>query len=120
MIYITFIRLVLFQYDERESIIQSFFTNASNADKIALERLLDKTRLYLEKNDDVYLEELGDIIHSLILLSSDKTEKIECLPRILVNKVWNRISKMDNWFYEEIRLINCLLYYFPIETVSCF
>lgn len=27
---------------------------------------------------------------------------------------------MDNWFYGEIRLINCLLYYFPIETVLYF
>jgi transcriptional regulator with XRE-family HTH domain len=109
-----------FMYSDRIEIINSFFTMASNFDYNELTILKEKSQKYLKKNDDIYIVDLVNIIESLIILSVDSTDKIDCLPKIFVNKIWGKISKMDVWYYNEIRLINCCMFYFPIETVLAF
>lgn len=35
-----------------------------------------------------------------------------------VLKIWNRLEKHDNWYLYDIRLINSILYLFPIDTAE--
>ena len=35
-----------------------------------------------------------------------------------VLKIWSRLEKYDNWYLNDIRLINSILYLFPIDTAE--
>ncbi|WP_429966515.1 helix-turn-helix domain-containing protein [Enterococcus sp. AZ058] len=109
-----------FSYDLRDEIITLFFRQTSNLETAQLSMLLEKGNRYLKKADDIFIRNLMKIIQSLTLLTNDQIEQIDCLPKIIISDVWSKLSKMDEWYYSELRLINSFMYYFPIETVLSF
>lgn len=109
-----------FSYDLRDEIITLFFRQTSNLETAQLSRLLEKGNRYLKTADDIFIRNLMKIIQSLTLLTNDQIEQIDCLPKIIISDVWSKLSKMDEWYYSELRLINSFMYYFPIETVLSF
>lgn len=109
-----------FSYDLRDEIISLFFRQTSNLETAQLFRLLEKGNKYLKTADDIFIRHLMKIIQSLTLLTNDQIEQIDCLPKIIISDVWSKLSKMDEWYYSEPRLINSFMYYFPIETVLSF
>ncbi|WP_430617605.1 hypothetical protein IGI86_003368 [Enterococcus sp. AZ188] len=109
-----------FSYDLRDEIITLFFRQTSNLETPQLSRLLEKGNRYLKTADDIFIRNLMKIIQSLTLLTNDQIEQIDCLPKIIISDVWSKLSKMDEWYYSELRLINSFMYYFPIETVLSF
>lgn len=109
-----------FSYDLRDEIISLFFRQTSNLETAQLFRLLEKGNKYLKTADDIFIRHLMKIIQSLTLLTNDQIEQIDCLPKIIISDVWSKLSKMDEWYYSELRLINSFMYYFPIETVLSF
>lgn len=109
-----------FSYDLRDEIITLFFRQPSNLETAQLFRLLEKGNKYLKTADDIFIRNLMKIIQSLTLLTNDQIEQIDCLPKIIISDVWSKLSKMDEWYYSELRLINSFMYYFPIETVLSF
>lgn len=109
-----------FSYDLRDEIITLFFRQTSNLETAQLFRLLEKGNKYLKTADDIFIRNLMKIIQSLTLLTNDQIEQIDCLPKIIISDVWSKLSKMDEWYYSELRLINSFMYYFPIETVLSF
>lgn len=109
-----------FSYDLRDEIISLFFRQTSNLETAQLFRLLEKGNKYLKTADDIFIRNLMKIIQSLTLLTNDQIEQIDCLPKIIISDVWSKLSKMDEWYYSELRLINSFMYYFPIETVLSF
>ncbi|WP_430608645.1 hypothetical protein IGJ74_003490 [Enterococcus sp. AZ009] len=109
-----------FSYDLRDEIITLFFRQTSNLETAQLSMLLEKGNRYLKKADDIFIRNLMKIIQSLTLLTNDQIEQIDCLPKIIISDVWSKLSKMDEWYYSELRLTNSFMYYFPIETVLSF
>jgi hypothetical protein len=109
-----------FSFDLRDEIITLFFRQTSNLETAQLFRLLEKGNKYLKTADDIFIRNLMKIIQSLTLLTNDQIEQIDCLPKIIISDVWSKLSKMDEWYYSELRLINSFMYYFPIETVLSF
>lgn len=109
-----------FSYDLRDEIIALFFRQTSNLETAQLSMLLEKGNRYLKTADDIFIRNLMKIIQSLTLLTNDQIEQIDCLPKIIISDVWSKLSKMDEWYYSELRLINSFMYYFPIETVLSF
>lgn len=109
-----------FSYDLRDEIITLFFRQTSNLETAQLSMLLEKGNRYLKTADDIFIRNLMKIIQSLTLLTNDQIEQIDCLPKIIISDVWSKLSKMDEWYYSELRLINSFMYYFPIETVLSF
>lgn len=109
-----------FSYDLRDEIITLFFRQTSNLETAQLSMLLEKGNRYLKTADDIFIRHLMKIIQSLTLLTNDQIEQIDCLPKIIISDVWSKLSKMDEWYYSELRLINSFMYYFPIETVLSF
>lgn len=109
-----------FSYDLRNEIITLFFRQTSNLETAQLSMLLEKGNRYLKTADDIFIRNLMKIIQSLTLLTNDQIEQIDCLPKIIISDVWSKLSKMDEWYYSELRLINSFMYYFPIETVLSF
>jgi transcriptional regulator with XRE-family HTH domain len=107
-----------FDYDKRDDIIHSFFNYFSNCNNFQLEKLITKSTAYLKSNEDVFIENILLTLKSMKLLNLGNESTIDCLPKLFISKVWDRISKMDQWYYNEIRLLNCFLFYFPIDVVE--
>jgi Rgg/GadR/MutR family transcriptional activator len=108
-----------FQMNERESLMIKFENLLSNSDIQAMKKIKNECMVFLEKNNDCGLIDLITVIDSLIIFHrSDSIDNAEA--RKLIEKVWQKLSAIDTWYYHEIRLINSILMYFPIKTVLNF
>ena len=106
-----------FEIDQREQIIQSFYKLSANTNISTLAELKSKCILYLKTNEDLFIEDILSILDSQLKLVDDNIYKISCLSKIYVNSVWQKIEKANTWYYSELRLLNCILYFLPLETV---
>lgn len=102
---------------EKTRIINKFFNLVSNLEEKKIDEISKDCEKYLRYEDDVTIREILILSSSLNLLTKDNSTKIEEIPKIFAMSIWDRLSKMDNWYYYEIRLLNCIFYIFPAETI---
>ncbi|TYS32982.1 helix-turn-helix domain-containing protein [Bacillus pumilus] len=101
-----------FQYTRRQKFINDFFnTTFNHPDK--LRQLIMESEKLLSNSRDQLISDIQCICTALIVLN--ETGSIE-QARNHVDTVWERLSKHENWYLVDIRLINSLLFIFPIET----
>lgn len=97
---------------DRDKIINDFFLlNYNNSADLVLIR--SRIKRYLNSHKDYVLQDIFYICHALILINENRDYDQAV---IFANKVWKRLEKFDRWFLMEIRLINTILFIFPIET----
>lgn len=99
--------------DERDLIIQSFFLLNHN-DYDELIGIKDRIALYLEGKEDYVLQDIGFICEALILIVKDRDYQKAV---VYANKVWGRLQKFDQWYLMEVRLLNTILFIFPLESL---
>ncbi|TQR19708.1 hypothetical protein [Psychrobacillus vulpis] len=68
---------------------------------------------YLEVQEDIELKEIHLICDAFIQLH--QTMDINIAKNIIM-PIWQRISKYDQWYLNDIRLINTILFLFPVNT----
>lgn len=101
-----------FQGTKEQQLINRFF-NLSHNNGSEIRILKDEIEKHLTKESNMLLEELFIICECLINLN----ENGEIL--ILSDKIspiWERLSKSDEWYLNDIKMINVILYFFPIST----
>lgn len=103
--------------NERKRIIDRFSMLISNCEESQLHELETDCKLYLSSNSDRTILIILNILESTDLLRLDQKNKIECLPKIVVNPVWSYLEKMNQWYLEDLRFLNCILYYLPVDTI---
>lgn len=101
------------ELNEREELIQAFFLQNYN-DQTTLEKINERVKHYLIDNNDYLLQDISYICEALILIIENRDYK---QANIFANKVWNRLAKYDRWYLMEFRLLNSILFVFPIESV---
>lgn len=101
-----------FKHEQAQKIINNFFSLPYN-DVTALEKVIVEINSFLKKQDNILLRDIKVICKALISLHTKKDINIV---RKIVEPVWNRLSKHNQWYLSEIRLINTILYFFPNET----
>jgi Rgg/GadR/MutR family transcriptional activator len=96
----------------KEKIINEFFSlNYNHLD--ALKLLKDEIMAYLKEEEDYLLRDLYYACESLIVLNANQNvEKAQCFAK----KIWERMEKFDKWYLLDIRLINTILFIFPIDV----
>lgn len=98
-----------------EQLIELFYKTPYNK-KEDLEVLLYKIERFLTKNPHhIYIIELKTICEALLLLSND--ENIQGA-REKVLHIWERISRYDQYYLADIRILNAILFLFDFETVT--
>ncbi|MGK0552044.1 helix-turn-helix domain-containing protein [Enterococcus faecalis] len=102
---------------KRETLIEAFFSLVSNVDSSKILALKTRCLAYLKQQDDISIKEIITILDALVALAKEDTTSLQ-QSKVLVGKIWQRLNKMDTWYYYEIRLLNCILYFLPIETVQ--
>lgn len=97
---------------EKEKLINEFFSlNYNHPDN--LELLKDELVAYLTVDEDYLLRDIFYACESLIALNTNQSvEKAQSFAK----KIWERLEKFDKWYLLDIRLINTILFIFPIDV----
>ncbi len=91
--------------------MNSFSLNYNHPDD--LELLKDEIVTYLKEEEDYLLRNLYYACESLIILNT--TQNVE-EAQLFAKKIWERLEKFDKWYLLDIRLINTILFIFPIDV----
>ena len=96
----------------KEKIINEFFSlNYNHLDDLKL--LKDEITAYLKEEEDYLLRDISYACESLIVLNA--TQNVE-KAQFFAKKIWERMEKFDKWYLLDIRLINTILFIFPIDV----
>lgn len=101
-----------YEYTEDEQILMNFFSLPYN-DLDQLNLLNKRLHAYLSREKNIMLSDVLTICNALIELA--ETNDIESAQKI-VAPVWDRLSRYNNWYLNDLKLINVLLYLFPVDT----
>lgn len=93
-------------------LIDRFFKLSHNNGKEI--RLLKKDiDLYLSEEKNLLLEELTIICECLIIV--DNNGDVNLLMD-KIRPIWEKLSKSDEWYLSDLKILNLILYFFPLET----
>ena len=96
----------------KEKIINEFFSlNYNHLDDLKLVK--DEIIAYLKEEEDYLLRDLYYACEGLIVLNA--TQNVE-KAQFFAKKIWERMEKFDKWYLLDIRLINAILFIFPIDV----
>lgn len=106
-----------YQPNIREEINNDFYTLVSSAEVEKIKILRDRCLLYLQKTEDSKIKEIYLILESLLSLQKDSPDNISQMTIEFAKQVWKRLSEVEVWTYNDIRIINIILYYLEIDTI---
>lgn len=96
----------------KEKIINEFFSlNYNHLDDLKL--LKDEIIAFLKEEEDYLLRDIFYACESLIVLN--ETQNV-VKAQFFAKKIWERMEKFDKWYLLDIRLINTILFIFPIDV----
>ncbi|MFE3574499.1 helix-turn-helix domain-containing protein [Lysinibacillus sp. NPDC059133] len=97
-------------YRKKKDIVQQFFLlNHNDIEKLTLLKV--KTAEYLQIENDLEIKEIRLICEALIQLNLENINEA----KEIIKPIWERISKYDQWYLSDIRLINTVLFLFPVD-----
>ncbi|RYL86523.1 helix-turn-helix domain-containing protein [Sporolactobacillus sp. THM19-2] len=97
----------------KEEIIHDFFRLSTNVDSKHLKILEKKCESYLSHSFDNVVSDIQSACKAQLLIALDNNyDKAYSF----ATKIWNRLSKLDNWYSTELKLINNIFFFFPLET----
>ncbi|MET1247770.1 helix-turn-helix transcriptional regulator [Sporolactobacillus sp. STCC-11] len=103
----------MYHLDGKDEIIHDFFDLSTNVEQSSVLSLINKCGKYLENYSDNVVKDIQYVCKASMLLHSEKTIDPAYS---FAQKVWERLSQLDNWYSTELKLINCIFFFFPIET----
>ena len=97
----------------RDQLKDKFYCAHFKGDLCSCGELSKEIDHYLKSNPDWYLEKKKEYIDILINLENDtrgeQFKKVESL----AFEIWKRIDKNDEWFMNDLQLLNIIIYYLP-------
>lgn len=103
---------------ERQEILVDFYSLVSNAQRSKIDMLIKRCERYLKNNNDYKINEINHILHIFIELNELNKLNFSDISMKLATIVWDRISLIDTWTYDDIRTINFIFYFLPLETIK--
>ncbi|MFX3619191.1 MAG: helix-turn-helix domain-containing protein [Sporolactobacillus sp.] len=97
----------------KEEIIHDFFQISTNVECSSLTNLKSKCQKYLSIYGDNIVEDILSVACALILIQTENNYE-KAYP--YAEKIWERLSKLDNWYSTELKLINNIFFFFPLDT----
>lgn len=108
----------VYQPQERECIIEEFNSLINNTDRVNIKDLLKRCEKFLKITDDYYIKDIQMLLKAQLAFQLESINSNVCKSKLLISQIWSRLEKMDVWYYNEIRLLNGILFYFPLETIE--
>ena len=105
----------LYQPSQRTEIMQTYLNMSSTLGTSELETLFQKCQDYLKTHHDLPIEEIRDMLEIVIHIRQHGTEQLSNQVKQTVQKLWEKIEKQDTWYENDLKVLNTILFSFPIE-----
>ena len=105
----------LYQPSQRTEIMQTYLNMSSILGTSELEKLFQKCQNYLKTHHDFPIEEIRDMLEIVIHIRQHGTEQLSNQVKQTVTKLWEKIEKQDTWYENDLKILNTILFSFPIE-----
>lgn len=105
----------LYQPSQRTEIMQTYLNMSSTLGTSELEKLFQKCQDYLKTRHDLPIEEIRDMLEVVIHIRQHGTEQLSDQVKQIVKKLWEKIEKQDTWYENDLKILNTILFIFPIE-----
>ncbi|RKW04432.1 MAG: XRE family transcriptional regulator, partial [Streptococcus sp.] len=107
----------LYQPSQRTEIMQTYLNMSSILGTSELEKLFQKCQDYLKTHHDLPIEEISDMLEVVIYIRQHGTGELSNHTEQIVKKLWRKIEKQDTWYESDLKILNTILFTFPIEHI---
>ena len=104
----------LYQPSQRTEIMQTYLNMSSILGTSELEMLFQTCQAYLKTHHDLPIEEIRDMLEVVIHIRQHGTEQLSGQVKQTVKKLWRKIEKQDTWYESDLKILNTILFSFPI------
>ena len=105
----------LYQPSQRTEIMQTYLNMNSIVGSSSLVHFLETCQNYLKTHYDLPIEEIRDMLEIVIHIRQHGTEQLSDQVKQTVKKLWEKIEKQDTWYENDLKILNTILFSFPIE-----
>lgn len=105
----------LYQPSQRTEIMQAYLNMRSIIGTSDLANLFQKCQDYLKTHHDLPIEEIRDMLEVVIYLRQHGTGELSDQVKQTIKKLWEKIEKQDTWYENDLKILNTILFSFPIE-----
>ena len=105
----------LYQPSQRTEIMQTYLNMNSIIGGSGLVHFFETCQNYLKTHHDLPIEEIRDMLEVVIHIRQHGTEKLSDQVKQTVKKLWEKIEKQDTWYESDLKILNTILFSFPIE-----
>ena len=105
----------LYQPSQRTEIMQTYLNMNSIIGGSGLVLFFETCQNYLKTHHDLPIEEIRDMLEIVIHIRQHGTEQLSDQVKQTVKKLWEKIEKQDSWYESDLKILNTILFSFPIE-----
>ena len=105
----------LYQPSQRTEIMQTYLNMRSIIGTSDLVNLFQKCQDYVKTHHDLPIEEIRDMLEVVIHIRQHGTEQLSDQVKQTIKKLWEKIEKQDTWYENDLKILNTILFSFPIE-----
>ena len=105
----------LYQPSQRTEIIQTYLNMSSIIGNSGLVDFFETCQNYLKTHHDLPIEEIRDMLEVVIHIRQHGTEQLSDQVKQTIKKLWEKIEKQDTWYESDLKILNTILFSFPIE-----
>ena len=105
----------LYQPSQRTEIMQTYLNMNSIIGGSGLVHFFETCQNYLKTHHDLPIEEIRDMLEVVIHIRQHGTEQLSDQVKQTVKKLWEKIEKQDTWYESDLKILNTILFRFPIE-----
>ena len=105
----------LYQPSQRTDIMQTYLNMNSIVGSSSLVHFFKTCQAYLKTHHDLPIEEIRDMLEVVIHIRQHGTEQLSDQVKQTIKKLWEKIEKQDTWYENDLKILNTILFSFPIE-----
>ena len=105
----------LYQPSQRTEIMQTYLNMNSIIGGSGLVHFFETCQNYLKTHHDLPIEEIRDMLEVVIHIRQHGTEQLSDQVKQTVKKLWEKIEKQGTWYENDLKILNTILFSFPIE-----
>ena len=105
----------LYQPSQRTEIMQTYLNMTSIIGSNSLVHFFETCQDYLKTHHDLPIEEIRDMLEIVIHIRQHGTEQLSDQVKQIVKKLWEKIEKQDTWYENDLKILNTILFSFPID-----
>ena len=104
----------LYQPSQRTEIMQTYLNMNSIIGGSDLVDFFETCQNYLKTHHDLPIEEIRDMLKVVIHIRQHGTEQLSDQVKQTIQKLWGKIEKQDTWYESDLKILNTILFSFPI------